>query len=137
MLTKEEIWDRIRVKSVWLMPTRTPFFVAGEEHMKAASNHLQEQYRRYIVYLLFQGNAIAAQSANVEKLGDDADPTLDASFTMKWSDIQIQPSAMPQIPDGAYSITDPIISLEGGTNLYGRVNGNSINLSIIYWDSEV
>lgn len=136
MLTKEEIWDRIRVKSVWLMPTRTPFFVAGEEHMKA-TNHLQEQYRRYIVCLLFQGNAITAQSAKLEQLGDDADPTLNASFTMKWSDIQIQPSAMPQIPDGAYSITDPIISLEGGTNLYGTVNGNSINATVTYWDSEV
>lgn len=131
MLTKEEIWDRLRVKSVWITPTRTPFFVAAEAHMHATLNTLAEQYRRYIIMLLFQGNAITAQSATVEKLEEDG------TYTMKFSDIQIQASAMPQIPNGGYSIEDPIMSLEGGTNLYGTVNGNSNNLSIIYWDSEI
>lgn len=131
VLSKEEIWDRIRVKSVWLMPTRTPFFVAGEEHMAAATDTLVEQYIRYVVMLLFQGNAIVAQSANVEKLLETG------VYAMKFSDVQIQPAAMPQIPNGAYDIENPIISIEGGTNLYGTVNGNSINLSIIFWDNDV
>ena len=133
VLSKEEIWDRLRMKSVWLMPARTPFFVAGEEHMLAAgaADTLAEQYMRYIVMLLFQGNAIVAQSANIEQIDEDG------NYDMKISDVQIQPAAMPQIPNGGYSITDPIMAIEGGTNLYGRVNGNSINLSIIYWDNEL
>jgi len=131
VLTKQEIWDRIRVKSVWLTSARTPFFEAGEEHMSTTADTLAERYIRYIVCLLFQGNAITAQSAKIEKIDEDGD------YIVKWSDIQIQPSAMPQIPQGSYNIEDPIISLEGGTNLYGHVNGNSINLSITYWDNEV
>lgn len=132
VLTKEEIWDRIRVKSVWLGVARTPFFVAGEKHMQAAANSLTEGYIRYIISLLFQGNAIVNQSAKIEKLEEDA-----VTYTVKWSDVQIAPAAMPQIPEGAYDIENPIISLEGGTNLYGHVNGNSINLTITYWDNDI
>lgn len=131
VLSKEEIWDRLRMKSVWLMPARTPFFVAAEEHMHATLDTLGEQYIRYIVMLLFQGNAIVAQSANIEQIDEDG------NYDMRISDVQIQPSAMPQIPDGGYSIMDPLMSMEGGTNLYGRVNGNSINLTIVYWDNDI
>jgi len=131
MLTKEEIWDRLRIKSVWLMPARTPFWEAGEEHMHATADTLAERFRRYIVFLLFQGNATAAQSAAIEKLLEDG------TYVMKFSDVQIQPSAMPQIPQGAPQIDSPFMSVEGGTNLYGHVNGNSINLTVCYWDSNI
>lgn len=133
VLTKQEIRERIRVKSVWLGVTRTAFFASTDEHMggTAAIPILTEEFMRYIVSLLFQGNAIVAQSGSVEKYEEDG------TYTMKWSDIQIQPAQMPQIPDGAYSLEDPIISMEGGTNLYGHVNGNSINLTITYWDDEI
>lgn len=131
VLSKEEIWDRIRVKSVWLTDQRTPFFEAAEEHMHATLDVLVEAYIRYVVCLLFQGNATANQSANVEKILEDG------TYVMKWSDIQVAAAAMPQIPQGAYGIEDPIIAFEGGTNLYGQVDGNSINLTITYWDSDI
>jgi hypothetical protein len=131
VLTKEEIWDRIRIKSVWLMTTRTPIFVAGEEHMAPAANTIAERFRRYVVMLLFQGNAIVAQSGCIEKLHEDG------TYEVLISDVQIQPAAMPQIPNGGLDITSPFIVLEGGTGLYGHVNGNSINLSIVSWDSDI
>jgi len=139
ILRKGEIRERIRVKSVWLMPTRTSFFATTDEHIVSVTDPLtaasvpvlSERYIRYIVSLLFQGNAIQAQSAKIEKYKEDG------NYEVKWSDIQIQPAAMPQIPEGSYNIEDPIISLEGGTNLYGHVNGNSINLTITYWDSDI
>jgi len=139
ILTKGAIRDRIRVKSVWLKTTRTPFFTAEDEHVENVTDPLtatlvpvlSERYTRYIVSLLFQGNAVAHTSGKVEKYEEDG------TYTVKWSDIQIAPAAMPQIPEGSYSIEDPIISLEGGTNLYGHVSGNSINLTITYWDSEI
>jgi len=130
LITKEFIRDRIRTKSVWLMPARTPFFVAGEEHMQAAVNLLSERIIRYIVSLLFQGNAITNQSGKIEKYKEDG------TYEVVWSDVQIAPAAMPQIPEGSYDIEDTILSLEGGTNLYGHVNGNSINVTITYWDNE-
>jgi hypothetical protein len=44
---------------------------------------------------------------------------------------------MPQIPLGHHSVEDPILSLEGNTGLYGQVNGNSLNLTVIWWDDDV
>jgi len=134
ILKKGEIRERLRVKSVWLKTDRTPFFTATEEHMTTdtlGNPALVQRYIRYIVSLLFQGNAIQAQSVKVEKYREDG------TYEVKWSDLQIQPAAMPQIPVGAYDIEDPIISLEGGTNLYGKVSGNSINLTVTYWDNEL
>jgi len=139
VLSKQEIWDRIRVKSVWLYQTRTAFFTDEDEHIDSVTDPItaasvpvvSEEYTRYIISLLFQGNAVQAQSAKIEKYKEDG------TYEVKWSDIQIQPAAMPQIPEGAYDIENPIISLEGGSNLYGHVNGNSINLTVTYWDSDV
>ena len=135
VLTKEELWERIRTKSVWLFPANTPIFVAGEEHMNPAVlgiNTLSDRFMRYIVMLLFQGDAAVAHSANITKLEADL-----ATFTMKFSDVQIQAAQMPQIPHGSYHVDDPFLSIEGNTGLYGQVNGNSLNLTVVYWDDDV
>lgn len=132
VLSKEEIWERIRTKSVWLGIARTPIFVAGEEHMAAAADTLRESYMRYIVMLLFQGNGIQAVSGSIEKLEEDG-----ITYTMKISDVQIQPSAMPQIPAGGLDIESPWMSMEGGAGLYGHVAANSINLTVVYYDDEI
>lgn len=134
VIGKEEIWDRLQVKSVWLGVARTPFWTATDEHMTSdvlGNPVLVERYMRYVISLLFQGNAIVHQSGKIEKYEEAG------TYTVKWSDVQIAPAAMPQIPEGSYSLEDPVIALEGGTNLYGHVNGNSINLTITYWDWNV
>jgi hypothetical protein len=132
VLGKEEIWERLRTKSVWLMPVRTPLFtIADDDHM-GAGNVIGEGYMRYVVMFLFQGNGITAQTGSIEKLEEDG-----ATYKMLISDVQIQPAAMPQIPNGGLDIESPIMSAEGGSNLYGHVNGNSINLTIVYWDNGI
>lgn len=136
VLKKEEIWDRIRTKSVWLFPAMTPIFVAGEEHMYPVAlglgNTLRDQFMRYVTLLLFQGDALVHHSASIQKLEADR-----VTFTVKFSDVQIAPAAMPQIPNGGHSIEDPILTVEGSTGLYGQVNGNSVNLTIVWWDDDV
>jgi len=135
VLKKEEIWERIRTKSVWLFPAMTPIFVAGEEHMNPAVlgvNTLSDRFMRYVTMLLFQGDAVVAHSASIQKLEANL-----VTYTVKFSDVQIQPAAMPQIPNGGHSIEDPILSIEGNTGLYGQVNGNSVNLTVVYWDDDI
>lgn len=135
VLKKEELWERIRTKSVWLFPTNTPIFVAGEEHMNPAVlgvNTLNDRFIRYVVMLLFQGDATVAHSANIRKLEANL-----VTFTTKFSDIQIQAAQMPQIPNGSFSIEDPFLSVEGNCGLYGQVNANSLNLTIVFWDDDV
>lgn len=135
VLTKEEIWERIRTKSVWLTPALTPIFLAGEEHMYPVAlgvgNRLRDQFMRYVTLFLFQGDAVVHHSGSIQKL------EVNNTFTVKISDVQIAPAAMPQIPNGGHSIEDPILSLEGNTGLYGQVNGNSVNLTVIWWDDDV
>lgn len=133
VLKKEEIWERIRCKSVWLFPANTPIFVGGEEHMNpvAIGNTLKDRFQRYIIMFLFQGDAKVAHSANISKL------LASGAFTVKFSDVQVQPAAMPQIPNGGMSIEDPFLSLEANTGLYGQVDGNSLNLTVVYWDDDV
>ncbi len=132
-LTKSVIWDRLRVKDIWLMPVRTPFWVAGEEHMQALLARLTQRHMRYVVRIDLQGNAAQSiQSANIEKLETDG-----VTFTMKWSRLPVLGNAVLQIPQGAYDIEDPIISVEGGANLYGQVDGNSVNCTVTYWDNEI
>jgi len=134
VLKKEEIWERLRTKSVWLFPTNTPIFLAGEEHMNPAIlgvNTLSDRFIRYIVMLLFQGDGTAARSANISKL------EAAGTYTVKLSDVQVQPASMPQIPNGSMSIEDPFLSIEGNCGLYGQVSGNSLNLTIVWWDDDV
>jgi len=134
---KDVIRERLRVRSVWVGTARTPLFPyldaggAVDEHMagSAAVPTLVERYLRFVISLLFQGNAIVHQSMKIEKLDENG------VYHVKWPDLQIAPAAMPQIPEGSYDIENPVIVLEGGTNLYGQVNGNSIAVTLTYWDN--
>lgn len=140
-LSKKVIWDRIRVKDVWLLPAgpgvlpvRTPFWVAAEEHMQAVPNLLAQRYMRYVLSMLFQGNEGQNDSTAAIELLE----TNGTTYTMKWSNIVVEAGEFPrQIPEGAYGVEDPIIAVAGGQNLYGRVNGNSINLTVTYFDNDI
>ena len=135
-LTREVIRDRLRVKSLWITPqnTRVAFWVIGEEHMQAAANQLLQRYIRYVVSMLPQGNPGQADSVlMIEKLHSDG-----VTFTTKWSDIVVEAGVFPhQIPEGAHDLENPVISVSGGENLYGTVSGNSINLTVTYWDNDI
>jgi hypothetical protein len=63
----------------------------------------------------------------------------DGSYTMKFSPIPVAPADFRQIPKGSLSIVDPILTLEGGTNLYGNVDlaGASINVTVEYFDWDI
>ena len=72
-------------------------------------------------------------TCQVEKLKEDA------SYSMKWSPIPVAPADFRQIPKGSLSITDPIVTCEGGTRLYGKTDiaGMSLNVTVEFWDWDV
>lgn len=117
-LTKEEIRDRLVTKAVWCTPTRTALFAT-----------VPEDRFRYIVAIFISGNLATTQAIRFEKLKEDG------TYEELISPIPVAPADFRQLPT-SYSIEDPIISLEGGTRLYGQVDGLSLNTDIIYWDSE-
>jgi len=120
MVTKKQIRERLQTDSVWVTTSRTALFAT-----------VAERYIRYVVALLINGDQQQKRSVKIEKLEEDG------SYTVKFSDIHVAPADNVQIPEGAYDIEDIILSCEGGTRLYGTVSGNSVNLTVVYWDNDV
>jgi len=132
VLQKEDIWERLKTESTWVTNTRTELFAAA----------VPEHQFRYVVGIWISGNMQTTRTIQFEKLDEDpSDPHVDANFTMKWSPIPVAPADFRQIPKGSYSITDPIVTFEGGTSLYGKtdgvVAGVSLNVTVDYWDWDV
>jgi len=126
VLGKEEIWERLRVESKWITSSDpsnpTDFF---------ASNVAERKFR-FIVAIWVPGNLVQLTRIQIFKKKEDG------TYDEKWSPIPVAPADFRQIPKG-YSIEDPILGLEGGTNLAASVDiaGNSLNMSVAYWDSDI
>jgi hypothetical protein len=122
VLSKEEIWDRLKTESTWVESTRTPLFAA-----------VAERQFRYVVGIWISGNIKTLATVQLEKLEEDG------TYTTKFSPIPVAAASFQQIPEGGYSIEDPIMTFEGGTRLYGKtdVEGTSLNVTINYWDADI
>jgi len=122
VLQKEDIWERLKTEATWVTSTRTPLFAA-----------VAERQWRYVVGIWLSGDLKTTLTVQFEKLEEDA------SYSMKWSPIPVAPADFRQIPKGGLSITDPIVTCEGGTRLYGKTDlaGSSMNVTVEYWDWDV
>jgi len=119
-LTKEEIRERLRTKNVYIQVTRTPFF-----------DIVEERKIRYVVAIWLFGDRVTTRQVYIEKRKEDGtyEPAIDS--------VSVAATEKVLFPQGAYDIEQPIIALEGGTRLDGRVSGNSLTSTIIYWDSDI
>jgi len=118
MLTKEQIRDRLRTKHVDILPSRTALFAA-----------VPEQKTRYVVALMFNGDGVSSRTVDIEKLEEDD------SYTMKFRNIAVSPADHVEIPESGYDIENPILTLEGGTRLYGTASGNTLYGTVLYFDT--
>lgn len=121
VLTKEEIRERIRIVDTWILNARTALFPAV----------VPENRMRYVVLMTLTGNQQANAQVNIEKLEEDG-----ATYTMKFSNIPVAPAGLVNQPLN-YDIEQPLIALQGGSNLYGRVTGTSLQGILHYWDDVV
>lgn len=119
-LTKEEIRERLQTDHVDILPTRTPFFAA-----------VPERQIRFVVAIIINGDGVASRTMNIEKLEEDG------TYTMKFENVPVAPADVRTLPRESYNIEDPILSLEGGTRLYGTASGNTLYSTICYWDSDI
>lgn len=120
VLTKEEIREIIRNYEVWLTEDRVAMLPAV----------VDESRNRFIVQITFTGDQQVNRTADIEKLEEDA------SYTMKFSNIPIAPAAMVNLAPNE-DIEQPILVMHGGSQLYGSVSGNSLQVMTRYWDDEV
>jgi hypothetical protein len=119
---KQEIRDRLKTGSVWVTNDRTPVFAA-----------VDERKIRYLVALWISGNGSVAANIQFERLNEAG------GYDMLWSPIPVAATEFRQIPEGGYSVEDPIAVFEGGTRLYGKVppTGVSLNVTAAYWDNDI
>jgi len=123
-LTKQEIRERLQTKSVWV---KTDWTAIGDA--------VSDDEFRYIVAIWVNGDMTATRTIEFSKLAKGGSVPDDLSGL--WNPIPIAPADFRQIPKGSYSIEDPVAVLEGGTRLYAKVDGNSVGVTVNYWDSEL
>jgi len=120
-LTKEEIRERLQTVNIYITTARTPFFDA-----------VLERKIRYVVAITLFGDRVSTREVYIEKLEEDG-----TTYTPKFDSINLAPPEKVQLPVEGKDIENPIISLEGGTRLYGRVSGNSITATCEFWDNDI
>jgi len=120
-LDKHIIRERMKTVDTWVTPTRTA--IAGAA--------VPESHIRYVVLITLSGDGAGTNYVDIEKLEEDG-----TTYTMLFSTIPIAPADFRQIPLNL-DIEQSIIELAGGTRLYAKVTGNSVNLTCKYWDDEI
>ena len=123
-LTKQEIRERLKTVEKWVTTDWT-----------AIGLPVSDDAFRYIVAIWINGDMQATRTIEFSKLPKLG--TLPDNLVSLWSPIPVAPADFKQIPQGGYSIEDPVVVLEGGARLYAKVDGNSINVTINYWDTEL
>ncbi len=128
MLQKENIWTRLKTESTWV--TYRPDDANPVSPLFAG---VAERQFRFVVGIWVSGNMQVTTGLSLHKLREDA------VYESKWSPIPVPPAGRIQLPAGSYSITDPIITFEGGTRFYGKtdVAGMSLNVTVAFWDWDV
>ena len=119
MIDRKDIMQRIRVD----------VFTATTDGANAWSSDIDDHKTRYIVALLLIGDGEASRTVTIKKVETDD------SETDKFSSIPVAPAEVKAIPPQNYDVMNPILVLEGGTNLKGYVNaGSGVKVVVIYWD---
>jgi len=121
-LTEEEIRERLQTVNVYITPTRTPFFAA-----------VPRRKIRYVVAISLFGDGVSSRVVKIEKLEQDG-----STYTTKYDYINLAPPEKVQLPINGRGLEKPIMSLEGGTRLYGSIAaGVTIAATCEYWDNDI
>jgi hypothetical protein len=122
MLTREQIMERLKADSVTLGTSDTDFW----------SSAVPESKMRYIVLIQLHGDGVASRTVDIEKKEETG------SYTVKFDDIPVSPADTVPLPPHGYDIENPILVLEGGANLAGKVSaGSGLNATVVYWDNDI
>ena len=119
MLTKNEIRDRLKFEQKWITTTETDVF----------DSNVPESRIRYVVKIVLTGDQVTTRVAEILKKLENG------TYKTFIPNINVAAPEKKEIPEGSYDIEDPIMKLEGGTNIAGKVSGNSISMTVVYWDN--
>jgi len=120
-MDKKLIRQKIRHKQKWI----------GTTYTKVFDSNVPESKLRYVVKIIITGDQSSTRVLNLYKVKEDG------SYEDFIPNINVAAPEYKEIPEGSYDIENPIITLEGGTNLAGMIaSGNTLSITVIYWDND-
>jgi hypothetical protein len=127
MLTKEQIMERLNYATATADTTRGSVFSADVPSDKI----------RYIVAIFLIGDRTTSNAVTIEKLkSGHATPPVSDNYETIFNSVPIAPTDVRPIPP-TFDIENPIIVLEGGSNLSVVATSKGPNVTVIYWDNEI
>lgn len=103
----------------------------GTSDTDAFSSNVPEKAMRNIVAIFLIGDGSASTTVDIKKKGESG------SYTVLFNDVPVSPAEIKPIPPQSYNLENPIVVLEGGTNLGLKAASGSPHATVVYWDSEI
>ena len=119
-MDRREILERLQVDTIDITTTRADVW----------SSNVDEGKFRYIVAIVLIGDGSASTTVTIEKKEEDG------SYTTKFKNVPIAPADVRFIPE-RFDVENPILALEGGTNLAFTASSGTPYASVIYYDDMI
>lgn len=119
-LTRDQIRERLKYAQLTLSTSRQNIF----------SSDISEYVKRNIVLIRLNGDG-TARTVEIEKVEEDD------TYEMIFDGVNVPASTDEEIPKSGYDIENPVVVLEGGTNLSFIASAGAPEVTVIYWDDEL
>ena len=118
-MEKKIVIERLKTEAAHIGTSETDIF----------SSDVPESKFRYVVKVILMGDGAADRVVDIYKKKEDG------TYEKKIPMIHVASTEVLEL--GSDNPENPLLVLEGGTNLAGKVNaGTGISLAVIYWDDE-
>jgi hypothetical protein len=94
------------------------------------TNDIPEKTMRYIVAILIIGDNVGTKTVTVSRVNEDD------TLTTFLNAVPVGATELKPIPP-SYDVENPILTLEGGTNLAASASASGPKVTVIYWDDEI
>ena len=119
-LTRDQIRERLKYAQLTLSGTMASIF----------SSDVAERAKRNIVLIWMNGDG-TARTVNVEKVKEDD------TWDMIFKAVHVPATDDIEIPKSGFDIENPIIVLEGGTNLSFIASAGTPYVTVVWYDDEL
>ena len=103
----------------------------GTSRANFFADDVPEGVMRNILGILLFGDGTASRTVEIEKVEEDD------TYDMIFDNIPVPPAAVVPLPPADYDIENPIVVLEGGTNLSAVASAGAPEATVIFWDTEI
>ena len=125
--------ERLSYAQLTISNTRQYFFAED-----TTPDDVPERMMRNIVAIIIFGDGTTSRTVEIEKLKDGhAEVPIEADFDMIFDNVPVPPAGVVQLPPADYDIENPIVVLEGGSNISAIADAGSPEATLIYWDTEL